>query len=177
MKTLYLTPAPNLTDASLAVLGQIPAISILLLTGSNVTDAGLEHLRGLRLEILEVSGQGVTDAGLAALAGSSQFRTLGLPGTSITGAGLAALSGQAKLQWLALDRTKVDDSAVATLASLPALQTLTLAGTPLTDAGLIALVQGVGPLKELDVSGTKVTARGIAAAKALKPGLSIQSGP
>ena len=174
---LYLNPSPNITDASLEALGKVRSITYLQLTGSNVSDAGLKHLQGLKLDGLNVSGPGVTDAGLAGLAASNQFGDLGLTGTSVTGAGLASLSGQTRLRTLSLDRSKVDDSGMAALASIPSLQLVTLGGTPLTDAGLMALVKGSRALTYLNVGGTKITAAGLAAARSIKPGLTIEAGP
>jgi hypothetical protein len=62
------------------------------LSGSQVTDAGLEHLKGL-----------------------SQLQTLWLDGTQVTDAGLAQLKGLSKLQWLGLNDTKVTDEGVKKL--------------------------------------------------------------
>ena len=123
LKEIYLTPATNVTDASLAILGQVRSITTLQLPGCRVTDAGLAHLAGLKLDHLDVSGAGITDAGLAGLLASKQFQTLGLADTSLTSAGLTALPGQRLLRGLGLDRTQVDDAGLARLATLPGLGT------------------------------------------------------
>ena len=67
---------------------------MLCLDGTQVTDAGLEHLKGLtRLQSLDLSGTQVTDAGLEHLKGLTQLQWLSLEGTQVTDAGLEHLKG------------------------------------------------------------------------------------
>ncbi len=67
----------------------------------SVTDAGLEHLKGLRqLQRLGLSGTQVSDAGLERLKGLTQL--LGLSfynSTQVSDAGLAYLNRLTQLQW------------------------------------------------------------------------------
>ena len=59
------------------------------LVGSDGTDAGVAHLKGLtQLQLLELGNTKVTDAGLANLKGLTQLQSLDLHGTQITDAGL-----------------------------------------------------------------------------------------
>ena len=59
---------------------------------TEVTDAGLEHLKRLpRLESLNLTRTKVTDAGMQHLEGLTTLRTLGLFGTHVTDAGLVYL--------------------------------------------------------------------------------------
>ena len=62
------------------------------LGNTNVTDEGVEHLKGL-----------------------NQLETLWLNNTQVTDAGLERLKGLAQLQWLSLNSTKVTDEGVKKL--------------------------------------------------------------
>jgi len=57
----------------------LTSLRILDLGGTQVTDAGLEHLEGLtNLEVLGLAGTRVTDAGLERLKGMTSLRRLEL---------------------------------------------------------------------------------------------------
>ena len=57
----------------------------LQLMGSKVSDAGLQHLKGLtQLQRLDLDGTQVSDAGLNHLKGLTQLRELNLRGTKVT---------------------------------------------------------------------------------------------
>jgi hypothetical protein len=59
---------------------------------TKVTDAGLEHLKGLnQLRKLYLSHTQVTDAGLEHLKGLNQLKELSLGGTKVTDQGVKAL--------------------------------------------------------------------------------------
>ena len=96
----YQTPnlcLSNVSDAGLAHLKGLTNLS-LILGGTQVTDAGLAHLKGLtKLKLLQLSGTQVTDAGLAHLKGLTKLRHLTLGGTQVTDAGLVHLKGLTNL--------------------------------------------------------------------------------
>jgi hypothetical protein len=77
------------------------------LTDTNLTDAGLKELAGLKqLQSLRLINTVVTDAGLKHLAGLKQLRELNLTFTEVTDAGLKHLAGLKQLQTLNLIKTK-----------------------------------------------------------------------
>jgi hypothetical protein len=78
-------------------LGRLQSLS---LAGTEITDAGLRHLKGLpRLESLDLSGTRVTDAGMVHLLACKRLKTL------------------------ILDRTRVDEKGVAPIQSaFPSLE-------------------------------------------------------
>jgi hypothetical protein len=136
-------------------------VFLLYLDGTQVTDAGLEHLKGLTaLQGLSLDGTQVTDAGLEHLKGLTALQGLYLDGTQVTDAGLEHLKGLTALQWLYLDGTQVTDAGLEHLKGLTALQELWLGDTQVTDAGLEHL-QGLRSLEEVDLSNTKVTDEGV----------------
>ena len=80
------------TDAGLAVVGQLPHLVRLDLSRSRVTDAGLVHLEKLAyLESLNLYGTRVGDAGLARLVGLTKLRSLYVWGTAATPSGIDRL--------------------------------------------------------------------------------------
>ena len=82
------------------------------LSFSHVTDAGLEHLKGLTdLQWLDLRNAEITDAGLEHLKGL-KLQELLLTNTHVTDAGLKHLKGLTKLQRLFLNGTQVTDTGI-----------------------------------------------------------------
>jgi len=110
---------------------------VLRLEDTGVTDAGLEHVKGLAgLIRLDLDGTGVTDAGLKHLKGLTNLRELRLAVTQVTGPGLEHLKGLSSLASLDLLRTQVKGPGLEHLSGLPELRRLDLRFTPITDTGL-----------------------------------------
>jgi Leucine-rich repeat (LRR) protein len=86
------------------------------LADTQVTDAGLEHLKGLTgLKVLWLGGTHVTGSGLKFLKGLANLEWLDLERTRITDAGLEHLKGLTNLKWLYLEHTQVTDEGVRDL--------------------------------------------------------------
>jgi hypothetical protein len=133
----------------------------LRLGGTEVTDAGLKELAGLKkLSSLSLGATGVTDAGLKDLAGSKNLSSLSLHSTKVTDAGLKALAGLKDLSYLNLGGTHVMDEGLKHLAGLKNLSSLSLGDTKVTDTGLKELTD-LKKLSYLDLGGTKVTEKGV----------------
>jgi hypothetical protein len=80
------------TDADLAQLRDLTALTELHLENTKVTDRGLENLKGLtNLEYLNLYGTQVSDAGLVNLEGLKKLKHLYLWQTKATAAGVAKL--------------------------------------------------------------------------------------
>ena len=83
-------------------------LTCLDLGGTQITDGGLAHLRGMdNLEHLYLRQTRITDEGLAHLDGMENLKMLILDQTRITGEGLAHLKGMTNLKWLFLGQTRV----------------------------------------------------------------------
>jgi tetratricopeptide (TPR) repeat protein len=81
-----------------------------------VTNAGLEHLKGLtQLQTLNLMQTQVTDAGLERLQGLSHLQTLDLSAAKVTDIGLEHLQALTQLQNLNVDLTRVTDVGVEKL--------------------------------------------------------------
>ncbi len=141
LRRLWLT---ELEDAGLASIAHLPALVHVDIAGTQVTSAGLRHLRRLRtLRELDLTHTLVDDAGLAHLASLVNLEWLKLEGTALTGTGLRRLAGLSSLRQLDLSGTKVTDGSLAGLP--PNLETLILSDTPITGRAL----PHVGRLKHL----------------------------
>ena len=127
-----------------------------------VRDELLEHVEGLNhLQVLNIPCSEVSDAGLKHLRGMTQLKSLSLYGDGdVTDAGLDDLKGLTQLQKLKLGYTQITDAGLPKLAGLTELQSLDLSSTRVTDAGLTHLT-GLTQLHSLDLSFTHVTDQGI----------------
>jgi uncharacterized protein YjbI with pentapeptide repeats len=109
---------------------------------------------------VNLSGTTVTDAGLEHLKGLTQLQELSLTDTKVSGAGLEHLKELTNLQRLDLMHTEVTDAGLEGLKELTNLKGLNLWGTKVTDAGLERL-RGLTKLQWLNLLGTAVTADGV----------------
>ncbi|MGA2064768.1 MAG: hypothetical protein ABSG86_07355 [Thermoguttaceae bacterium] len=160
------------TDAGLEHLKGLTQLQSLYL-GSEVTDAGLEHLKDFtQLRTLNLRATAVTDAGLEHLKGFAQLQSLCL-GAKVTDAGLEHLKGLRQLQSLDLSGTRVTDAGLEHLEGLPHLQSLHLGLTRVSDAGLDR-IKGLTELHYLDLSRTNVTDAGVERLQRALPKCTIQ---
>jgi Leucine-rich repeat (LRR) protein len=142
--------------------------------GSDVTDAGLVHLKGLvNLKELFSSSRLVSDAGLSHLRGLTNLKVLSLSGSRITGSGLSELTGLTNLETLNLACAPVKDDELARLSSLPHLRELNLADTPITDAGLIH-IRSLKNLESVDLQYSHVTLTGARRLQQERPDLVVR---
>jgi hypothetical protein len=107
-------------DRALAFSEKLPQLHQLDLTGTRVSDVGLEKLVVAfpNLEYLSLEGTAITDDGLKHLPRLTRLRGLILNGTQVGDAGIAHLAGMPTIEQLWLDRTKVTDDVARQLAKL-----------------------------------------------------------
>jgi hypothetical protein len=158
---------PMITDAGLEHLKGLTNLTCLWLYGTQVGDAGMEHLKGLKkLTRLNLMHTRVSDAGLAKLKNLTHLRGLWLHDTHITDAGLEHIKGMTNLYGLGLDGTRVGDAGLERLQGLSNLGQLGLAGTQVSDAGMKHL-KGLTKLQRLWLGGTRVGDAGLVHLKGL----------
>jgi serine/threonine protein kinase/Leucine-rich repeat (LRR) protein len=149
------------TDAGLANLEGLTALSSLGVENSPVTDDGLAHLRNLTtLRYLDLFDTWVGDAGLAHLAKLKKLTHLTLASTRVTDEGMARLKHLTNVIHLSLDHTRVGDAGLARLKGLTNLADLRM-GTRVTDRGLVHL-KAFPKLSELTLRDSRVTDEGLA---------------
>ena len=133
------------TNRDLARFKGITHMRWLDLDRSQVTDAGLSHLRDMNeMQVLRLSGwgvlqsesQGISNAGLVHIRGMAEMRELWLSRTKVTDAGLEHLRGMTEMRELWLSGTQVTDAGLEHLRGMAELRWLGLGGTQVTDAGL-----------------------------------------
>ena len=173
LTNLVVTNCP-ITDAGLAVVKALPALSLVYLNNVPITDAGLAHLESARrLRTLNLGGTRATDTGvLVALRGKSLKQLILGPECS-SDAVLATLRPMQELNRLSVSGSQVTDAGLVHLAGVRNLSTLSLSGTRVTDEGLLRL-KDLPQLEFLFIDGNHVTAAGAPALKAARPGLSVK---
>jgi WD40 repeat protein len=130
----------DLDDADLErlPLAVLDGLRLLDLSETQVTDAGLAHLRGLtHLQVLNLGGTDVSDAGVLHLRAMNELKSLTLP-RGVSDAGLARLAGVAGLRDLNLAETQVTAAGLASLRELKNLKSLML-GTTLHESAVAEL--------------------------------------
>ncbi len=108
----------SVRDSDLQPFGDaLKGLRTLDLSNTQITDAGLEHLKGLtNLYSLRLDNTQITDSGLVHLKGLTNLRgILWLSGTQVTDAGLEHLKKLTKLHFLHLSNTNVTDEGVKKL--------------------------------------------------------------
>jgi internalin A len=141
----------QVTDVGLDQLTYLPSLTELMLGGNKLSDVGLQSLRQLTgLTYLDLGGAqrtdsglwsvSITDNGMEAIASLRNLRHLRLNGTSVSGRSLEKLKGLRLLERFDLQDCKhVGSDAIPTLSSLPSLRIIDLTGTPVTAEGIAAL--------------------------------------
>jgi len=168
-----LTLPPTITDAGLVHVGELAGLTSLWITNPQISDAGLLHLQGLKLQYLVLEGTSVSDSGLGHLQTmSDSLLLLRLAGTKITDAGLVHLAGLNALASVGLGYTQVTDTGLKHISGLTGLVNLDLGHTAVTDAGLETL-KAISTLRSLNLEGSNVTDAGVEGLKQALPNLSV----
>jgi len=153
-------------DDAAAILGQLPHLRLVCLSGNAVTDSTVGHLRHLtdlrgltiwnasdnltdagwapleqfaRLDMLTLTGPHVNDSTLSHVKSLTDLRTLQLIRTDITDAGLENLDRLVKLEFVTLQGRHVTDACVQHFKRLRRLAYLDLRESSLTESGIEAL--------------------------------------
>ena len=111
----------------------------------------------------------MTDAGLTHLQGLEQLKDLSLDSTQVTDSGLVHLQGLKNLRRLILDHTHVTDAGLAHLSGLKNLSELRLKGARQVGDLAIPRLLRFPLLRRIDLSDTRVSAKGLAILKASLP--------
>jgi Leucine-rich repeat (LRR) protein len=137
------------------------AVQAVTFRATQITDAGLAHLRGLRgLQVLSLGSSQVTDAGLAHLRALTGLQELSFDGTQVTDAGVTHLQALTELTRLTLWEITAPE-ALGELQELPALKELRLAGDEVCDEDVAAL-HGDSRLVSLEIENGNLSDVGLA---------------
>lgn len=105
--------AKDVKDEHLALLEPLaPQLAWLYLNKTQITDAGLKHLAGMKqLRRLHLANTAITDAGVKHLAGLENLETLNIYGTKVSNAVLETVASLPKLKKVFLYDTQVEPRA------------------------------------------------------------------
>ena len=181
----------RIANDTLAIVGELRQIEWLDIANTAVTDSGLENLAPLtNLKHLALGRSRVSDTALAMLRVLSTLESVDLSGprgvarnqrnraSGPLPAGLiSALSDLKELRVLKLGHSEIDGDGLRKLTVLLKVEKLGLEGCPrVDDAALDELVNWKG-LRFLDVQETKVTEKGVAKFRSLRPEAKVLAGP
>jgi Leucine-rich repeat (LRR) protein len=141
----------QVTDVGLDQLSSLSNLKELMLGGNKLSDVGLQSLRQLAgLTYLDLGGAqrtdsglwsvSITDSGMEAIATLRNLHHLRLSGTSVSGRSLEKLKELKLLERIDLQDCKhVGDEAIPTFSSLASLRVIDLTGTHVTAEGIASL--------------------------------------
>lgn len=170
-----------LTDVGLERLTVLPNLKALTIGGNELGDAGLQALRQMRgLQFLDLSGRqgtdsnvwavNMSDVGLEAIVTLTELRELRFGCTSIG-------VGSEGTRFATVSAMSVTPRRLEKMKALTKLQRLRLEGCDRIDDDAANLLTGFPNLEEVDLKGTAVTAKGVAALRAARPKLRVYHGP
>jgi hypothetical protein len=157
--------APNLDDDELAVLAQMPSLSVLSLTGTKATGQAIEALVGSKsLRHLDLSGAvGITDDGLKPLSGHAELRVLKLSRIPLTDAIADVITSLPKLEELSLDGTGITEVTIQRIAKQrPGLKSLSIGSDHITDDVISSIVK-FSDLEILEITKSAMTGASLVA--------------
>lgn len=169
-----------LTDVALERLTVLPNLTALTIGGNELGDAGLQALRQMPgLTFLDLSGRqgtdsnvwaiSMSDVGLEAVLTLSKLRELRFGCTSI-GVGIEGA------KFATVSMMSVNSRWIEKMKSLSKLQRLKLQGCDRVDDTAVPILATFASLEEIDLKGTAVTEKGIAALKTARPKLRVFQG-
>lgn len=170
-----------LTDVALERLTVLPNLKALTIGGNELGDAGLQALRQMPgLEYLDLSGRQGTDSnvwaismsdlGLEAVLTLENLRELRFGCTSI-GVGVEGA------RFATVSMMSVNARWLEQMKGLRKLQRLKLQGCDRVDDGAMGILASFSSLEEVDLKGTAVTEKGLAALRKARPKLRVYHGP
>lgn len=171
----------NITDVGIERLVSLPNLKELTMGGNQFGDAGLQALRQMPgLTYLDLNGRQGTDSniwaltisevGLEAILTLKELRDLRFGCTSI-GVGIEGS------RFATVSATDVSDRWLEKIKTLPKLEKLKLQGCGRVDDEAIRSLIAMPNLREVDLKGTSVTEKGLAALRTAKPKALIYFGP
>ena len=169
------------TDIGLERLSSLPNLKELTIGGNKLTDAGLQALRQMPgLTYLDLGGRQGTDAnlwairmsdvGLDAILALKELRELRFACTSV-GVGIEGA------RFADVTYVSVTTAWLEKMKALPKLEKLKLQGCDRVNDDSIGALTALPGLRQIDLKGSAVTEKGIAAFKAARPGIQVYSGP
>ncbi|HEX4129012.1 MAG TPA: hypothetical protein VHZ24_03140 [Pirellulales bacterium] len=166
-----------ITDQGLAALAPLSNLRYLNIGFCRrVTDEGLKKLASLPIRRIRLRGTGITEHSMETIVQQwPELLTLNLPSNLLTESAAKRLTGLRSLRQLDLGGDlRLRDDQLANVAQLSQLQRLNLYQSSLITAAGLEHLANMTKLAYLDLSGTRVTAAGIAKLQAALPQCQIE---
>lgn len=167
------------SDAALSIIGRLPNVRLVGLSGGQATDSGLHELskvKQLRRLLMWDAAQ-VTDEGIKQLRNLPHLKYVHCSNAQLTDESLRTFATMKQLDGLSLQGNHFTDRGVAYLTGLRKLKELWigLGPTQITDAGLKHL-EKLSALKVLDVQQASITLDGLTHLVEARPNLTVYHG-
>ena len=177
LKTLDLS-STTVSDGGFVALSGLSALTELHIDGTQMNGSGLEALgdKGAKapLQIVSASNTNFGYQGFIFLKEFSTLEELEVSGSSVTNGSMEGLKRLSKLRIVRLPDNQIGDDGVKDLSASKQLEILDLTGnTAVSDATLTRL-RTFKQLKQLNISGTLCTLKGIEALKKALPDCEIR---
>jgi hypothetical protein len=144
------------SDQELAHIGKLPRLEWLQISRGDITDRGLENMKGLTgLKVLIIQRTKTTDAGFAHMKNLTAVEVLRIDTSQCTDAGLQHFRGMAHLKVLGIANTKASIAEVCRLPAADGLKEIMLGNKAISDSDLVLLSRLKG-LKQIGVRRTMV---------------------
>ena len=121
-------------DRCAQTLAGFPTLRQVEIHMTNLTDAGVQHLAGLPLEVLWLGGR-ITDRGMSVVGNIPTLKHLDVCSPGVTDRGVQAISGLNGLEILWLSQCTITDASVNQLGKFQSLRELAVGKTGITAAG------------------------------------------
>ncbi|MEX0717136.1 MAG: hypothetical protein WD066_11130 [Planctomycetaceae bacterium] len=171
---------PNLGDADLGLLAELPNLQGVILSGSGITDDGMAVVSELpRLERLALFETNVTAAGVRRLRRAPELRGLGLYGQFITDATLEGTGDLPRVSGVVLRDTNVTSQGIRHLRKDPlqqGLTILTILSCPAVGDDAVEHLVELRNVKHLILSDTGISDEGLDRFRAARPDCAIHDG-
>lgn len=162
LKRLFLKEG-QATNNGLAHVSGLKELEVFFIWDAHpISDAGIEHLRGLdKLSSIHISQSQISDQSLAVFGTLPALESLSLQGNNFSDDGPRHLVGLSQLKslWIGSDETEYTDDIAGHLSKLTSLEELELQSNQLTDAGMSQLAP-LTNLRSLYIGGSESAAEG-----------------
>lgn len=163
----------RISDDDLAKLVPL-SLGQIHLTGTAVTDAGMEHLAKMKtLSLVNVEDTAVGDDGLAKLVTLPRLGDLWLNGSQVTDKGLSQLRSAPNIWRLSIGGSSISNDSLKQLIGMKKLSGLTVKSSSVSDAGLRTLSTAAN-LRRVTLIDSLVTSPMIDQLKQTHPNLAIE---
>lgn len=168
----------NIEDKAAPYLVKMPRLTILNLSQTNFTDAGLKELaKSSTLKFLVlIANKRVTNEGLKALAAEGRIKGIDISSIpAMDDDSIRVLKPLNHLTILRARSTALDDSCISDILHFKDLANLDLGSTEISDAGLLKLSK-LKHLKVIDLEECRISPKAIAEFRELHPECNVLTG-